>query len=76
VRAFELRVIYRWPRDYPGRFVVRQHFVAGGEIQLASRQPLAVADSLDDARRQGIRAGMVNCGRYETDDSAIQEVWL
>lgn len=68
-----LYVIYRNPRDYPGMYVVRRHWVdsAGSSPELA---PLTVTPSLAVAREQVV--GLENIGREPGDDPAILEVWI
>lgn len=62
------------PSDYPGKFVVRQHFV-GAASQFAAVLPAAVVDSLE-AAREHIPYGLVHCPRHKNDDPVIVETWV
>ena len=66
--------IYRSPRDYPDQFVVRRWRLVGNEA-VHDAQPLAVVDSLDEARA-AVPLGLVRINRYPEDDPVIVEVWL
>lgn len=90
-RSLSMFTIYRNPKDYPGKFVVRQFRVddAGaepgpdemvterltGSVIIMSLQPLAVAATLEEAR-EAVPPGLYNLGRYGNDDAAIAEVWV
>jgi hypothetical protein len=65
--------IYRNPRDYPGRFVVRRSLV-GTEI-CKDAEPLIVCDSLEEAR-DAIPGELVCITRSIEDDPVIVETWL
>lgn len=66
-------VIYENPKDFPGRFVVREWLVTGGRI--AARETPAVFDTLEEARAS-LSPDLVPLGRSFDDDPAIREVWL
>jgi hypothetical protein len=66
-------VVYRNPRDYPERFVVRRTLV-GTEIR-KDAEPLIVCDSLEEAR-DAIPGGLVCITRSIEDDPVIVETWL
>jgi hypothetical protein len=71
-----LFVIYKNPRDYPGKFVLRRWRVGNGTPgPIADPDPIAVTDSLQ-AVRDRIPSWCVNIGRYDCDDAAILEVWV
>lgn len=71
----EMYVIYRHPRDYPERYVVRRWLCSNGPEGQPDNVPLAVTESLEWARR-AVPAGCVNIGRENLDDPAIAEVWV
>jgi hypothetical protein len=66
--AIELLVIYKDPRDYPGKFVVRRWW-----NHIPDREPMLVCDSLEHART-AIPIHAVYLGRFDEDDPAIYEV--
>lgn len=66
--------IYRFPRDYPGRYVVRGCEVRGAGI-FHDLYPLAVALTLEDAR-SALPPGLYNLGREPADEPQIVEVWV
>lgn len=71
-------VIYRFPSDYPGKYVVRGwSIVRGGEstAPVADEKPLAVVDTLEEAR-QAVPPGLFNLGRYGADEHQVVEVWV
>lgn len=66
--------VYRRPRDFPGQFVVRRHFV----LEDGSTRPDAdaiLAETLE-AARAALPPGLVNLGRMAADDPVITEVWI
>lgn len=73
----ELRqfVVYRNPKDHPGKFVVREwKIVAGNSEPVPCGEPTAIVDTLAQARAR-IPADLINVGRFHNDDPAIVEVW-
>ena len=69
-------VIYRFPRDYPGKYVVRAwSIVRGKQEPVPDEKPVAVVDTLEEARR-AVPAGLFNLGRYDQDEHQIVEVWV
>ncbi len=66
-------VIYRYPRDYPDKFVARRWEVWAGHI-LATDE-MALADTLEEIREK-IPPGLYCLGRFEDDDPCILEVWI
>lgn len=66
-------VIYGNPKDYPGKFVVRQRWCYTG-FDTVAVVPKAVCNTLDEARNS-IPIGFVNIGREKEDDPVIHEVW-
>lgn len=69
-------VVYRSPRDYPGKYVVREWRTSPSKIALfAAVEPLAVTDTLEDARA-AVPSGTVRINRDELDDPVIEETWI
>lgn len=66
--------IYRRPKDYPDKFVVRRWVIAGGEPK-PDDLPLAVVASLEEARRV-LPPGLHCLGRGDNDDPCIVESWV
>ena len=66
--------IYRNPRDYPGKFVLRASSIFPGRV-VPDDEPMRVADTLADARC-ALPRGLINSGRQPTDDPVIVETWL
>lgn len=66
--------IYANPSDYAGKYVVRRS-VSGAEGVAHDPEPLAVVDTLMDARR-ALPRGLVCMHRAADDDPVIVEVWL
>jgi len=69
-----LWVIYKSPRDYPGKYVIReQRVLDGGKIWISP-----VCDLARDLReaREKLPIGLYPLGRMEGDDPAIAEVWI
>ena len=70
--------IYRNPRDYPGRCVVRGWTIVRGEHQhelIVDAEPLAIVDTVEEARA-AVPPGLVRLDRLPGDDPVIVEVWL
>lgn len=66
--------IYKYPLDYPDKFVVRCWYPDPASLKY-EKEPTAVVDTLDQAR-QAIPLGLTNIGRFEDDDPKILEVWM
>lgn len=67
-------VVYKNPRDYPGKFVVRHWAIMkGGNIQKGDC--LAVSESKESAL-ESIPPGLYKLPRQPNDDPAIVEVWI
>lgn len=68
--------IYRNPRDYPGKIVVRAHRYV--PPLGAAAEPLYIGENLEAARRaiQAQMPGAVMLARDQQDDAAIVENWL
>jgi hypothetical protein len=67
--------IYENPRDFPGKFVVRQHFASKESPKPVALVDAIVVDSIEKAR-EAIPAGLLNLGRHPADDPVIHEVWM
>jgi hypothetical protein len=77
-KPIQMFVVYRHPSDYPNQFVVRRWLSgppAFGPDGTPDPEPLAVCNTLDEARG-AIPDWCCFIGRYDTDDPAIQEVWI
>jgi len=71
-------VVYRNPSDYPDKFVVRHYVVISGAVLVEDGPPMAVVDTLEDARGSiATTAGeLVRLPRHKDDDPVIVEVWV
>jgi hypothetical protein len=67
--------VYRNPRDYPGRFVVRRWRVRAGGALETERTTWAVEHTLEAARAT-IPPNLYRMERHPDDDPVIVEVWL
>lgn len=66
--------IYQNPTDYPNKFVLRKWTIGPGTT-LAEVNPVAVVDSLEDAR-DSVPEGLFLIPRSQEDDPVIVEVWI
>lgn len=66
-------VVYKHPRDYPDKFVLRRWDIQGGTI--IATPDVKTADSLEKIRQE-VPAGLYRLDRFEEDDLCIVEVWL
>lgn len=66
--------VYFNPSDYPGRFIARRFWVAGGVIT-AEMDPIAVGQSLA-AVQECIPPGMTRLSPLPGDENTIVETWL
>jgi hypothetical protein len=81
-------VIYRSPRDYPGKFVLRAQDVFRGNPEPVPRKECQVCDSLEEARRalpqmqmyeedgRTYGAEPYRLDRHPEDDPTIVETWI
>lgn len=81
-------VIYRNPRDYPGKYVVRAEDVVADQREPVSRPQCAVCASLAEARaavpqyqthqHDGVTyaSELVRMDRHPSDDPTIVETWI
>lgn len=67
-----MRVVYRSPADYPGRFVLRLWEVDG---EGPHPRDAIVADSLDEIRAS-LPGGLTRIARSPDDDPVIVETWI
>lgn len=67
-------VIYRFPLDYPGKWVLRRHTVAVTGA-FPDEEPLAVTDELAECREM-LPPCLTNLGRDVNDEPQIYEVWI
>lgn len=75
-RVLPIIVIYRNPLDYPLSFVVRRQWACeGGRVEVEA-DPLAVVDTLDQARAAVPPECDQRLDRQPEDDPSIFEVWL
>lgn len=72
-RALFTYTVYQDPTDYPGKFVVRKHAAAGGDV--FAQELVAVGDSLEEVRAK-IPTNQVRMPRNTDDDAKIIEVWI
>lgn len=70
-----LFVVYERPRDYPGEFIAREHFVMNDGRCFAAADLFARGTTVDAIRRR-LPPGAYNLGRYRSDDPSIREVWV
>jgi len=71
---FECFAVYKHPRDFPEKFVVRR-WTYDGIKEVPEDPPIIVCDSLREARA-AVPKGTINSGRESADDPVIVEVWL
>ena len=74
MRQLEMYVIYRNPRDYPGKFVCRKWLLTDGK-PVPMAQPTSVSNSLEEVRAK-VPKGLFRMARGPLDDVAVWEVWL
>jgi hypothetical protein len=67
-------VIYKNPRDFPGKWVLRgQDAISGGGVQ--PHETARFADTLEGVRAH-LPPGLVLLSRHPDDDPAIYETWI
>ena len=74
VDAVTFVVVYKNPRDFPGKFVVRRWDVLPGAEDAIPDMVCTAVDTIDAARAL-VPSRMQNLGRVSIDDPAILEVW-
>jgi hypothetical protein len=65
-------VIYKNPKDYPDKFVVRFWVVESGSINPGPL--ICLVDTIEDAR-SSIPTNVVKMPVFKDDDPVIEEVW-
>ena len=75
--TLEFYTIFQGPMDHPGKFVVRR-FVCFAGAPRADKEPLAVVDTLEDARQAvlGVRGDVFRIGRNPSDKLSVVESWI
>lgn len=73
-RPIEHFVIYEKPKDFPDKFVVRRFVIAGPE-PAPDKEPWAVVDTLEAARKK-VPWGQYRIERDPSDDPVIVESWI
>lgn len=66
-------VVYHDPKDYPGSWVVRMHFITAGKVEPG--KSVIVCRSLEEARAT-VPPDAVHLGRSIGDEPQIYEVWI
>lgn len=66
-------VIYKKPKDYPDKFVLRRWEIGDGTVE--PKEVVALANTLEEAMK-AMPPGMTATGRYASDDPVIVGVWL
>lgn len=75
-RVLPVVVIYENPLDFPGRFVVRRQWACKGDKVEIEVDPLAVVDTLEQARAAVPMEQDARVDRDPDDDSKIVECWV
>ena len=75
-RKLTIYCIYNGPKDYPGKYVVREWFTYEGDCgSTPAPEPMAVVDTLEEAR-MSIPQDTVRFDPDKNDDPCIEETWL
>lgn len=75
-RNLKIWTITKFPKDFPGKFVVRMSVIGlVPGVPIAADPPWAVVDSLA-AARQSLPEGLHCMPRQPEDDPVIVECWL
>lgn len=69
-------VVYQSPKDFPGKFVVREQRVLPDGRIAAAVAPAAVTLTLDEAREKGVPRWATRIDRHPFDDAVIVETWI
>jgi hypothetical protein len=73
--VLEIWTVYRFPKDYPGKYVARLWRVGSGGGDGITDVGF-VEDTLEAVRGRMIDRGLVCLARDETDDPVIVESWV
>jgi hypothetical protein len=68
-----LHTIYKHPKDYPTKFVVRKFIAKAGKI--IPDNNAQTADTLEEIRKL-VPLGLQRVPRNKTDDPVIVETWV
>lgn len=71
----ETFTIYRNPRDFPGKYVVRKWLIVKGVEGPVPTEDKYVADTIEEVRLR-IPSGFVRIERMMEDDPVIVESWV
>lgn len=66
-------VIYRYPADYPDKYVMRKTFITSSGIVMD--RDCVLADSLEEVRSK-VPPNLYNIGRSPMDEEQIVETWM
>ena len=66
--------VYKNPRDYPGKYVVRRWQVV--PCIAPDAKPFAIEETYDKIQKQMEELGLYKMTRMPDDDPAILEVWI
>lgn len=72
-------VIYKNPRDYPGKWVCRRQVATRAGDVVADPEPFAVVPvthSLAPLRGRLVYMGLTRMERHPADDAVIVETWI
>ena len=67
--------IYNNPSDFPDKFVVREWLIGPG-VKTPLQKPIAIVDSLEEARAAVPASADFCLDRNPDDDSVIVETWV
>lgn len=71
----EMFVVYKYPRDYPDKFVVRRWGINRGESAKPDQDWFFLADTLEGVRGH-VPRHCVKLERDPNDEPQIVEVWI
>lgn len=69
-----LYTVYKYPKDYPDKFVVRRWEI-NGKPQPENKEIVAVGEDLQEVRSK-LPHGLCRIERQPEDDPVIVETWL
>jgi hypothetical protein len=74
---FWMHVIYKNPKDFPGKYVIRRHGLDPDGSTIAERGCI-IAATLEGAREslEYFYPGLYRLGRHPQDDPVIVESWV
>ena len=72
--AMRMHVIYKYPKDYPDDYAVREHFITAGGKMFTSLVSYR-HKTLEDARAS-VQEGRFCVPRHPDDDPVIVESWV